>query len=265
VDPFTIAVVIALAAYITAPVDPHTLRATRGAAGVARAAGSGARGHVRAERARTAPSRARARQARQKRWRESGVPGRAGLLAESGARKAGRGVVASARTAHAAVKAAPSGYKPAADRAIQRRDEAREKRRARRAAAVTPTITEPTVKEPAPVDTPAIPATELATVTDLQTETTAVQAKVADIQYELSEVRKWATDLAERYSAAEFGTIDLTKAVYGVQEAVPTAVQVDGLLEALDALQKAFRSAEAVREVVDSAGATGKTEAFASA
>lgn len=130
-DPFTLALCVAVAAYVTGAPDRHTLRATRGAAGFVKAGARGAWRHRKAERAKTAAQRAKARKARQDRmWKSSGW-GKAAVLAERGAWRLGRWTADGIRHGWAGVKEGRAAYGPAAERATERRDERRAKARER--------------------------------------------------------------------------------------------------------------------------------------
>jgi hypothetical protein len=268
-DPFTLALAVAIA-YVVFPADTKTLRATRGAVGVARAAGSGASGHIRAERARTAGTRAQARQSRHKRLSESGRVGRARVRAERAASKAWHGAAGTIRAAHAAVKAAPSGYAPAADRAVQRRAEWRA-RRARPDAAVTPTETDSTPTAPTSEETtvPIAPTPDYAIRTSELTSLDVFRAEISNVIDQTREhleaghcLRAYGASLLERYADAEFGTRLMAQAVGDVHENTPKASAFLGFEEALAGLLRAIDAAQDIAEAVSSQGATGKTEAF---
>jgi hypothetical protein len=273
-----IAIVIA---WVAVGGDPKSLRASRGAVGMARAAGSGARSHVRAERARTAPARAQARADRHKKLAESGRAGRARVHAENGAAKVGHGIAGAARAGVAAVKAAPSGYAPAAEAATQKRaanKAARAKRKEAKAQArqdaraarearfrMTPLVPEPRKDNPTPEEKPvtvAIRTTELETVADLRAEAQRVQDQFRQSIDALHEYAKWARDLPERLAEAPFGTRALASAVGAISETAPDTRQLLGTDEALEALMSALRSAQDIADVIESQGATGKTEAY---
>ncbi len=113
--------------------------------------------------------------------------------------------------------------------------------------------------------TTAAGGTELATLADLRSEIGEVDTHMSEAAELLSVVMDWAGTVAERYSAAPFGTDGLNSAVLAAAEALAAIPNLDDLAELLATVVDETAKAEALGEVADELGATGDVNAFRAA
>ena len=114
-------------------------------------------------------------------------------------------------------------------------------------------------------DVGTIRAGELATIDDLEMEVQEASDVVESLLSQLQGVVEWLTGLADRYTAAPFGTKGMRAAVGSIGESVPDVNELVTLQESLNGLQNEIEEAAALTEVAEALDAEGQVEAFRTA
>lgn len=121
------------------------------------------------------------------------------------------------------------------------------------------------LKENTVADATTIKTTELATTEDLRKEVAEAEAVVEAFAAQVTALEEWATGLAERYAATDWGTKDISAAVALTADAAPSLKLAAGLEAALTQLRKAIDAADVVAEARDAVQAEGDVTSFTAA
>lgn len=105
-----------------------------------------------------------------------------------------------------------------------------------------------------------IATTELASLNELKEEMGNATRVFEEMTPLLDALRSWGADLDERWQAQRWGTDDLQAAVGGVSETVGAIASPEGVMEAIASMHEAIAKAEALAEVINDHGGTGRME-----
>jgi hypothetical protein len=130
------------------------------------------------------------------------------------------------------------------------------------AGAARPTTKEDPAMSTMTPDAAAIRVSELASLDDLELEVEEAASAIESLMSQMQSLVDWISGLADRYTAAPFGTAGMRASVASIHESTPDVAELANLQEALNGLQHEIDEAAALREVAEALDAEGQVEAY---